>query len=56
MSLGIAYLHCAMQRKSDNRHQGIVQGFTFLHQYYKLRNENQEANFNLGRAYHQIGN
>ncbi|CAA20753.1 transcription factor TFIIIC complex subunit Sfc4 [Schizosaccharomyces pombe] len=60
LSLGLAYLHRAMQRLSDNRHYQILQGFTFLYRYYDLRvneglGEKQEALYNLGKAYHFIG-
>ncbi|KND00364.1 transcription factor TFIIIC subunit TFC4 [Spizellomyces punctatus DAOM BR117] len=54
-SLGLAHLHRGMQRKSDNRHMHIMQGFTFIMRYYELRNENVEASYNVGRAFHQIG-
>ncbi|KAJ3085898.1 transcription factor TFIIIC subunit tfc4 [Quaeritorhiza haematococci] len=55
MSLGIAYLHRGMQRKSENRHMHIMQGFTFMFRYYELRGQNQEACYNVARAFHQIG-
>lgn len=27
----------------------------FIQKYYRARNKNQEAEFNLGRAFHQLG-
>lgn len=54
-SLGLAHLHRAMQRKSDNRHLHIMQGFTFIMRYHELRGENMEASFNVARAFHQLG-
>lgn len=63
LSLGLAYLHRAMQRQTDNRHLQIAQGFTFLFRYYKIRGGDnndglciyaQEAN-NIARAFHQLG-
>ncbi|EPX71965.1 transcription factor tfiiic complex subunit sfc4 [Schizosaccharomyces octosporus yFS286] len=60
LSLGLAYIHRAMQRLSDNRHYQILQGFTFLYHYYDLRSkvgigEKQEALYNLAKAYHFLG-
>lgn len=59
-SVGLTYLHRAMQRVTDNRHLQILQGAAFLFQYYKLRKlcgfaEAQESNYNMGRALQQIG-
>ncbi|KAI8802941.1 hypothetical protein BJ742DRAFT_526487 [Cladochytrium replicatum] len=33
LSLGVSYLHRAMQRKSENRHLHVVQGMTLIHRY-----------------------
>ncbi|CCJ29755.1 unnamed protein product [Pneumocystis jirovecii] len=60
LSIGMAYLHRAMQRQSNNRQYQILQGMTFLFQYYELRKsmgvyEHQEAEFNIARAFHQLG-
>ena len=61
LSLGLAYLHYALKRQSENRHYLIMQGFSFLQKYYndrrgsKVLSERQEAEFNLGRAYHMLG-
>ena len=60
-SIGIAYIHHAFKRQSDNRHHLILQGFSFLYAYYHARQEThspslvQEAEYNIGRAYHIIG-
>lgn len=60
LNLGIAYLHRAMQRQVDNRNVSVVEAFSFLHKYYRLRKESgdlaglQEAEYNLGRAYHTV--
>ncbi|EWC46801.1 hypothetical protein DRE_04046 [Drechslerella stenobrocha 248] len=59
--IALAYLHRAMQRQSENRQYHILQGLVFLHRYYKLKSasadwfDRQEAEYNLGRAYHQVG-
>ncbi|CAG8688640.1 2099_t:CDS:10, partial [Acaulospora morrowiae] len=55
LAIGLSYLHRAMQRQTDNRHLQIVQGFTFLYNYAEIRAHNQEAEYNLGRAFHHIG-
>ncbi|KNE66849.1 hypothetical protein, variant [Allomyces macrogynus ATCC 38327] len=36
LTLGVAYLHRAMQRKSDNRHQQVAQGIAFLLRYAEI--------------------
>ncbi|KAI9314188.1 hypothetical protein BX666DRAFT_1971268 [Dichotomocladium elegans] len=55
LTLGVSFLQRAMNRKTSNRHQQITQGFLFLQRYYRLRNKNQEAEYNLGRAFHHLG-
>ena len=61
LSLGLGYLHYALKRQSDNRHYLIVQGFSFLFIYYDYQSnsrfaiERQEAEYNMGRAYHMLG-
>ncbi|KAG9289720.1 hypothetical protein G9A89_014455 [Geosiphon pyriformis] len=55
LCLGVAYLHRSMQRQTDNRQVQIIQGFNFLLKYYDLQTGSQEAEYNLGRAYHQLG-
>ncbi|CAB4401438.1 unnamed protein product [Rhizophagus irregularis] len=55
LSMGLAYMHRSMQRISDNRHLQIMQAFTFLYNYYELKERNQEAEYNLGRAFHELG-
>jgi hypothetical protein len=42
-SLGVAHLHRAMQRKSDNRHLQIAQGIAFIFRY---------AEYSLGSTDH----
>ena len=50
-----------MQRQSDNRQLQIVQAFSFFFKYFDLRTAGrspahvQEAEYNIGRALHQIG-
>lgn len=60
-SMGLSYLHRSMQRQSDNRHLQIMQALTMLYRYHDLRTASglpghvQEAEYNLGRALHQLG-
>jgi general transcription factor 3C polypeptide 3 (transcription factor C subunit 4) len=55
LSTGVAYLHRAMQRQTDNRHHQIAQGFTLMAQYRKHRGPCQEVEYNFGRAFHMLG-
>ena len=61
LSLGLGYLHYALKRQSENRHYLIMQGLSFLLVYYDHRSnsefaiDRQEAECNVGRAYHMIG-
>lgn len=68
LSIGISYIHRAVQRQADNRHLMILQVLTFMFNYYRLifkKSENyfprdaarmkQEVEYNIGRAFHQLG-
>ena len=44
-----------MSRFSFNRHEFVVVGFAFLLKYFRIRTNKAEANYNLGRAFHQLG-
>jgi len=61
LSLALGYLHYALKRQADNRHHILMQGFAFLLEYYDSRqraissSEKQEAEFNVGHAYHLLG-
>jgi general transcription factor 3C polypeptide 3 (transcription factor C subunit 4) len=61
LSTGLAYVHLALKRQTDNRQQNILQGTTFLFRYYNSRRnsihteERQEAHFNMARTYHMLG-
>ncbi|KAJ3167785.1 transcription factor TFIIIC subunit tfc4 [Geranomyces variabilis] len=54
-SLGLAHIQRGMQRKSDNRHMHMMQGFTCVLRYYELRERSTEATYNVGRAFHHVG-
>lgn len=61
LSLALGYIHYAIKRQADNRHQLILQGFAFLFAYYAIRRgsqlaiERQEAEYNVARTYHLLG-
>lgn len=68
LSIGLAYIHRAVQRQADNRHTMILQGLTFIMHYYRLTLKKAEnypplesaavrqcAEFNVGRAFQQLG-
>ncbi|SCW03076.1 LAFE_0G02410g1_1 [Lachancea fermentati] len=59
--MGLAHLHRSMQRLTASRHFQILQGLRYLYQYYDIRSkkytakEKQEADYNIGRAFHLLG-
>jgi len=68
LSIGLAYIHRALQRQADNRHIFLLQGFTFLMNYYRLTYQKsgsypprqaariqQNAEYNIARAFHHSG-
>ena len=61
LNIGLAYIHYALKRQAENRQHLILQGLTFLFNYYDSRKtssnieERQEAHYNVARAYHMLG-
>jgi general transcription factor 3C polypeptide 3 (transcription factor C subunit 4) len=61
LSIGLSYIHLSLKRQTENRHFQIMQGFSFLFRYYDIRKESpkpeerQEAEYNVARAYHMLG-
>ncbi|KAL3232644.1 Uncharacterized protein RNJ44_04560 [Nakaseomyces bracarensis] len=59
--MGLAHMHRSMQRLTANRHFQLLHGLRYLYRYYDIRRsmytekEKQEADYNMGRAYHLIG-
>lgn len=59
--IGLSHLHRSMQRLTGNRQFQILQGLKYLYQYHEQRLkyysdvERQEADYNIGRAYHLLG-
>lgn len=60
LSTGLVHIQRALQRQTLNRHLQIIQGFSYLLDYFEVRkkigkSEEQEANYNLGRTFHILG-
>lgn len=61
LSVGLAYVHYALRRQAENRQHLILQGMTFMLNYYNSRKtstkteERQEAHYNMARVYHMLG-
>lgn len=69
LSIALGYLHHAFKRQSENRQYLILQGFSFLFQYYDARLKaagergepgtvvemRQEAHYNVARSYDLLG-
>jgi tetratricopeptide (TPR) repeat protein len=60
LCLGIALLLRVMNRRLADRHQLVIQSFSFLYKYAALRISQsrtlaQETKYNLARAHHQLG-
>lgn len=59
--MALGYIHYGLKRQSENRQYHIMQGLSFLYQYYESRKESvrveerQEAHYNMARAYHMLG-
>ncbi|GFY03415.1 general transcription factor 3C polypeptide 3 [Trichonephila clavipes] len=53
--VGITFIHMACQKFATKRHFLTIQGFEFLVRYSKMKGENQETFYNIGRALHQLG-
>eukprot|EP01125_Pyxidicula_operculata_P021862 TRINITY_DN870_c0_g1_i2.p1 TRINITY_DN870_c0_g1~~TRINITY_DN870_c0_g1_i2.p1 ORF type:complete len:580 (+),score=120.59 TRINITY_DN870_c0_g1_i2:949-2688(+) len=55
LNIGIAFLNLVMNKTTEDRHGTIIKAFTFLYEYYNLRNRGIEALYNLARGFHQLG-
>lgn len=59
--MGLCYLYHSMKRQTEDRHSSILEGFSFLQRYYDAMKdsdvsaERQAAEYNMGRAYHVLG-
>lgn len=59
LSTGVAHIHRAIQRQTTNRHLQIVQGLSYLMQYYEIRSkegpgQTMEAQYNIGRTFQTL--
>lgn len=61
LSLALGYIHQALKRQAENRHQLLVQGLALLLDYHDTRQElgqlteKQESCYNVGRTFHLLG-
>ncbi|KUJ12679.1 RNA polymerase III transcription factor-like protein TFIIIC subunit Tfc4 [Mollisia scopiformis] len=61
LNIGLACIHHALKRQTENRQYSIIQGLSFMMVYYQLRlqcprsEERQEAHYNMARVYHMLG-
>lgn len=61
LNIGLAYVHHALKRQTENRQHSIIQGISFMRVYYESRSQSsrleirQEAHYNMARAYHMLG-
>ena len=61
LSLALGYVHYALKRQVENRHQILMQGLSLLLEYYEDRcrsgisSHQQEAEYNVAHVYHLLG-
>ena len=61
LSIGLSYLQLALKNKAENRQLNIQQALAYIFRYRSLRVEagslicDQEAEFNIARAWHMLG-
>lgn len=61
LMMGLSHLHRSMQRLTASRHYQVLHGLRYICKYYEIRStmytelEKQEADYNLGRAFHLLG-
>ena len=61
INTGVTSLQCVVEMNYYHKTTGtisitiLLQGITFLFQYLGLRGHTQEAFYNIGRAFHQLG-
>jgi general transcription factor 3C polypeptide 3 (transcription factor C subunit 4) len=54
LCVGITFLTLSTSRRCANRHQMVLCGFSFLSNYFEKRQDYEEINYNLGRAYQSL--
>uniref|UniRef100_A0A1I7ZQD1 TPR_REGION domain-containing protein n=1 Tax=Steinernema glaseri TaxID=37863 RepID=A0A1I7ZQD1_9BILA len=55
MLIGLTFIHISCKKDISSRHMLALRGFAFMRQYEKLRGPCQEALYNIGRMFHQMG-
>ncbi|EGC32939.1 hypothetical protein DICPUDRAFT_155061 [Dictyostelium purpureum] len=53
--IGVLILSQVMGRKQANRHKMTIIAYSFIFKYANLRGEGQETDYNIARAFHQLG-
>ncbi|KAJ3388736.1 transcription factor TFIIIC subunit tfc4 [Lobulomyces angularis] len=59
LSIGYSFIAASLSRRCLDRHMYLLKGFTFFFKYFdvlKSIGKEQEAHYNLARAFHQTGN
>ncbi|KAG9232259.1 hypothetical protein BJ875DRAFT_467420 [Amylocarpus encephaloides] len=61
LTIGLSHIHHGMKRQSENRQHSVLQGLSFVFDYYNSRKESLnieerlEAHYNVARTYHILG-
>ncbi|KAL5703983.1 hypothetical protein ACHQM5_022467 [Ranunculus cassubicifolius] len=55
LCVGTALINLALGFRLQNKHQCLAQGFAFLYNNLRLSGNNQEALYNIARAYQHVG-
>ena len=61
LAIALGYVHHALKRQAENRHQLLLQGLAFMQEYHDFQlekgsaSEQNESWYNFGRLYHLIG-
>lgn len=55
LCVGTSLINLALGFRLQNRHLSLAQGLAFLYNNLRLCNNNQEALYNMARAYHHVG-
>ncbi|CAM0876174.1 unnamed protein product [Alopecurus aequalis] len=55
LCVGSSFVNLALGFRLQNKNQCIVQGFAFLYRCLRIGSNQQEALYNIARAYHHVG-
>ncbi|VDN01844.1 unnamed protein product [Thelazia callipaeda] len=54
MLIGLTFIHISCKKDIFSRHMVALRGVAFMNRYQRLRGNNQETNYNIGRMFHQM--